>query len=123
MSRRDAAGLLCVTAALVAMAAYRAWYIEPREWGGICAAAVPPLACYPRAALLWMQHYYLWGLGALALGLWAFVGASFGAAVGAVALGGAAVANYNATWGMLGLALGASAWLRRRGAAAAPDGG
>ena len=30
-----------------------------------------------------------------------------------MALGAAAVANYNATWGMLGLALGAWAWIRR----------
>lgn len=123
VSRRDAAGLAAVAAALAALLLYRAWGVEPREWGAVCAAAAPPLACAPRAVLLWLQHWQLWGAGALALGLWAFMGGPFAAAAAAVALGGAAVVNYNATWGMIGAALGAWAWLRREDArAAAPRG-
>ena len=97
-----------------AMLFYRAQYIEPREWGTACASAVPPFACVPRAALLWLQQWQLWGLTALALGLGSFAaGRPFAAMVAAVALGGVAVANYNASWGMLGAALGGWAWLSR----------
>jgi hypothetical protein len=116
MTRRDWLGLLSVLATLGAMLGYRALHVEPREWGALCAAATVPLACHPRAALLWLQHWQLWGAGALGLGLWAFLGGPFAARVAAVALGAVAVLNYNATWGMLGLALGAWAWI---GAAAA----
>jgi hypothetical protein len=92
---------------------YRAAFIEPRSWGAICAGSAPPLACLPRAGLLWMQQLYLWGGLALALGLWAFLlRAPFAARVAAVVAGVAAVANYNATWGMVGAALGVWAWLR-----------
>ena len=114
MSRRDWLGLLIAIGVLGAMLGYRAAYVEPREWGALCAAAAPPLACAPRAALLWLQHWQLWGAGALGLGLWAFLGrggGGFPVRVAAVALGAVAVANYNATWGMLGLALGAWAWI------------
>ncbi len=113
MMRRDYAGLAVVAAWVAALLVYRQIVIEPREWGAICAAAGAPLACAPRAALLWLQNWQLWGAAALTLGLAAFVGAGFWAAVAAVALGAAAVINYNATWGMLGMALGAWAWLRR----------
>jgi hypothetical protein len=105
--------LAVVVLSVAALLAYRAWYVEPRVWGGLCAAADRPLACLPRAGLLWLQHYYLWGLAALALGLWAFLGGPFAAAVAAVALGIGAVINYNATWGMIGAALGLWAWFRR----------
>lgn len=120
MSRRDWLGLLIALGVLGAMLGYRAVHVEPREWGALCAAAAPPLACGPRAALLWLQHWHLWGAGALGLGLWAFLGGPFALRVAAVALGAVAVANYNATWGMLGLALGAWAWIGagRRTAAA-----
>jgi hypothetical protein len=114
MTRRDWAGLAVVAVWVAALVAYRHTYIEPREWGAICAAAAAPLVCAPRAALLWLQFWQLWGAAALALGLAAFVGVGFWAAVGAVALGAAAVIDYNATWGMLGLALGAWAWITRR---------
>jgi len=123
MRRRDYAGLAVVAVWVAALLAYRHFAIEPREWGAICAAVPAPLACAPRAALLWLQFWQLWGAAALALGLAAFVGAGFWEAVGAVALGAAAVVNYNATWGMLGLALGAWAWITRspgRGRAARP---
>ena len=120
MRRRDLIGVLVVAGSLAGLLAYRHWFIEPREWGVICAAAVPPLACWPREGLLWMQYQYLWGGAALALGLWGFIGAPFAVPVAGVAIGAAAVVNYNATWGMLGLALAGWGWLRMaRGRAAA----
>ncbi|MCK8783136.1 hypothetical protein M0638_01920 [Roseomonas sp. NAR14] len=117
MQRRDWIGLAVAALALGGMLAFRAAYVEPRAWGALCAAPSPfaaglPLPCYPRAALLWLQNWQLWGLSALLLGLLAFLRAAFVPAVAAVALGAVAVANYNASWGMLGLALGAWAWLR-----------
>lgn len=112
--RRIVPGLLTVLAVAAAMAAYRHWFIEPRHWGATCAAADAPLSCAPRAALMWLQHYWLWGLAALGTGAAAFVTARQGLAVAAVALGVVAVLNYNATWGVAGAALGAWAWLRPR---------
>jgi len=112
MRRKDMLGVLLVAASLAGLLAYRHVFIEPREWGAICAAAAPPLICAPRAALLWMQHFYLWGALALALGLWAFIGAPFAVSVAGVAMGLAGVVNYNATWGMLGFALAVLAWIR-----------
>lgn len=111
LTRRDWLGLLAVLAAIGAVLLFRWSYVEPREWGSLCIAASPPLACAPRAALLWLQHWQLWGTGALLLGLWALWGAPFAVRVAAVALGAVAVINYNATWGMLGLALGLWAWI------------
>jgi len=111
MRRRDWGGVVLVAAWLAALLAYRARYVEPREWGAVCAAAVPPWACVPREALLWAQQWGVWGLVALGLGFSAFIGAPV--AVAAVAAGVAGVVNYNATWGMLGAALGAWAWIRR----------
>jgi hypothetical protein len=111
MTRRDWTGLLAAFGVLGAMLAYRAVFVEPRDWGSLCAEVVVPLACHPRGALLWLQHWGLWGGGALGLGLWAFLGGPFAVRVTAVALGAVAVANYNASWGMLGLALGAWAWI------------
>lgn len=111
MTKRDWIGLLVAAGVLGAMLLYRHVYVEPREWGAICAAAEVPLACRPRAALLWMQHWQLWGGGALALGIWAFLGGPHVVRVAAVALGAVATINYNATWGMLALLLGAWAWI------------
>jgi hypothetical protein len=121
--RRDVAGVVVVAACLAGVIAYRAAYIEPRAWGAICAASAPPLACAPRAALLWLQQKYLWGSASLVLGLAAFLWRGpFWVAVAAIVVGVVAVENYNATWGMLGLALGAWVWVgqwddRRRAAA------
>ncbi len=114
-ARRDAVGFAVVAGAVAALVLYRHAYIEPREWGAICAPGAPnaPIACLPRAALLWLQYQYFWGLGALALGLWAFLGGPFWIRIAAVVLGIAAVINYNATWGMVGAALGVWAWLCR----------
>jgi hypothetical protein len=58
-------------------------YVEPREW------------VRPRAA------------AALLLRIWGVPGQPFVVAVVAVVLGAVAVANHNATWGRMGLALGA----------------
>ena len=113
MRRRDWYGLAAALAVLGGTLLYRAIYVEPREWGALCAAAAVPLACLPRAGLQWLQHWQLWGAGALALGLWAFAGrAPFAVRVAAVALGAVAAANYNASWGVLGAVLGAWAWIR-----------
>ena len=115
IGRRDVAGLAIVAASIAGMIAYRYAYIEPREWGAVCATASPPLACAPRAALLWLQQKYAWGGVALALGLSAFLlRGPFAVAVAAMVVGVAAVENYNATWGMIGLALGAWAWAANR---------
>ena len=115
MTKRDWTGLLIVLGALGALLAYRAAYVEPRAWATLCGGAAAPLACQPRAALLWLQHWQVWGGGALALGLWALLGAPFAVRVAAVALGAMAVANYNVTWGVLGLVLGAWAWIGAAG--------
>ncbi|MDU7523585.1 MAG: hypothetical protein E7K72_19735 [Roseomonas mucosa] len=80
---RHALSLGAVLLAVGAMALYRHLYVEPREWGALCLdLSRAPLACRPRAALLWLQHWQLWGAG-----------------------------NYNASWGMLGAVLGAWAWI------------
>ena len=94
---------------LAALLLYRYQYVEPRSWVDACAAAAPPLACAPRQALLWAQYHGLWGLAALALGILSFIGIPVAAP--AIAAGLAGVVNYNATWGMLGVALGAWAWI------------
>jgi hypothetical protein len=109
MRRRDLAALLVLALWLGGLLAYRAAYVEPRAWAAACAATTAPFACVPREALLWMQQYGLWGGAALALGLAAFLGAP--TITLAIALGLGGVANYNATFGMLGLALAAWAWI------------
>ncbi len=114
MRRRDAWGLVTVIAATAGLIIYRAYFIEPREWGAECVATAPPVACMPRAALIWLQRYYLWGTGSLVLGVFGFAwGGGFAAQLAAIILGVAAIENYNATWGAIGLALGAWGWLRR----------
>lgn len=109
MRRRDWVAAVLLACWLGALLAYRQVYVEPREWGAVCAAATPPLACLPRAGLMWMQHYGLWGGLALALGLAAFAGAPV--AAWAMAAGIAGMVNYNATFGLLGAAIGFWAWL------------
>jgi len=109
--RRDLFGVLAVLMATGALVAYRAWGIEPRAWASLCTDAAAPVACAPRAALLWLQHYYVWGGAALVMGLLAFAGRAAWLRPVAVAAGVAAVINYNATWGMVGAALGAWAWI------------
>ena len=111
MGRRDAWVLAAVIAVLAGMAGYRLLFIEPRAWGAACAAAASPLACVPRAGLLWLQQHGGFGTASLVLGMWGFLGGGFGVRVAAVAVGGIGVENYNATWGMIGTALGVWSWL------------
>ncbi len=109
-----------VAGSLAALLAYRAVFVEPRAWGAACALAAPPLACAPRAALLWLQYQGLWGGAALALGVLALLSRRFFVVVAAVACGVAGVVNYNASFGMLGAALGAWTWLRAPADGASP---
>jgi len=116
MRRRDVCGVLAVGAVTVGLIAFRAYFIEPREWGALCVGASPPFACVPRSGLIWLQRYYLLGGGSLALGLVGFAWrGGFLAQIAAVVIGVAAIENYNATWGAVGLALGAWSWIRRDG--------
>ena len=101
-----------ILASLAALLAFRAAYVDARDWATACAGAAPAWPCLPRDALLWLQYWSLWGLTALALGVAAFLTGWFPAAAAAIALGAMAVANYNATWGVLGAALGLWAWIR-----------
>lgn len=116
MRRRDVLGLVVVALATAALIVYRQVYLEPREWGGLCVSAAPPLACVPRSGLIWLQHYYLLGGMSLALGLLGLAWwGGFWVQLAAVVIGVAGVENYNATWGAIGAALGAWGWLRREG--------
>jgi len=125
MRTRDWVGLAVLLLWVPALVLYRHGFVEPRRWVALCAQG-GGLACGLRAALLWAQRQDAFGLGAVVLGLWAFLGGPFSIRFAAVALGVAGVVNYNVTWAMLGAALGAWAWLRparRRagaGSAAAP---
>ncbi|WP_376098124.1 hypothetical protein ACE7GA_08030 [Roseomonas sp. CCTCC AB2023176] len=111
MTKRDLLALAAVVAAVGAMILYRAVGVEPREWGSLCLdLSRAPVGCYPRAGLLWLQHWQLWGAAALVLGFWSFLRAPFVVRPLAVALGVMAVLNFNATWGMIGAALGAWSW-------------
>jgi hypothetical protein len=106
---------IVVVFGIAAMLAYRAVYVEPERWGAVCDLAPVPLACLPRQGLLWLQSLYLWGTGALVLGLIAFFGRRWRVGVVAVVIGADAVINYNATWGMIGAALGGWSWLMEMG--------
>ena len=114
----DGLGLALVVASWWLMLEYRALYIEPRAWGAACALTggsvfALPLLCLPRIATLWMQMVYGWGALALFAGLLTWIRSPSAIPVAAVALGGIAIVNQNATWGAIGLCLGAWSWLRR----------
>lgn len=111
IARRDWAGLLLVALLLGGLIVFRRAVIDPREWGAICVAPTAPAVCMPRAALLWLGNLYLWGTAALVLGMAAFRFRAWPVAVAGVAVGAIAVASYNASWGMVGLALGAWTWM------------
>lgn len=118
MRQQDLIGLIAIALVTGGMLLYRHWGVEPLWWGSACIAENPPLACTPRAWLMWAQHWQLWGLGAMMLGLWAFLapgrGAPFAVRVAAVAAGIVAVMNYNATWGVLATTLGIWSWIEAR---------
>ncbi|MCR0983527.1 hypothetical protein [Roseomonas populi] len=112
VTKHDLIAVLAVAAAIGLMVLYRHLQVEPRQMGALCLdLSTAPFACKPRAVLLWLQHWQLWGAGAMALGVWAFIGAPFAVRAAAVALGVIAVLNFNATWGMVGAALGGWAWV------------
>jgi hypothetical protein len=91
--------------------AFRELAIVPRATVGLCAAAAAPPICAPRAAVLWLQYQQLFGWAALALGLAAFFAGRRWPAILAIAFGISATVNYNATTGIIGAALGLTAWL------------
>jgi len=117
--RKDIFAALAVVVFVAAILAFRAAYIEPRIWGAACVAAQKPtIVCIPRAGLLWGQRFDIWGGGALGLGAIAFFTRAGGlpTAAAAIALGIAAIANYNASFGAIGVALGVLAWVSPRAA-------
>ena len=116
MTAGDWIGLNVVLVATAAFEAYRYFGIEPRSWGSVCTAANPPFNCAVRAAEGWLQHLYLFGALALVVGLPAFfLRVPKAVQVGGVVAGSLAVCNYNATWGMVGIALAGWGWLRPAG--------
>jgi hypothetical protein len=107
----DGLGLAAVAVIGGGMYAFRQLAIVPRATVGLCAAANAPAFCAPRGAVLWGQYEQLFGWTALALGLVAFFAGKRWAGALAVAVGIAAVVNYNATTGIIGAALGLVAWI------------
>jgi len=107
----DLAGLALVALIGGGMFAFRWFAIRPVWTVGACAAADAPGFCLPREAVLKLQYYQGFGWAAFALGLAAFMLGWRLAAALAVAVGIAAVVNYNGTTGILGAALGLTAWL------------
>ncbi len=79
--------------------------------------AAPPLACVPRGGLIWLQGISTcWASYRWPCGLWGFAWrGGYPAQLCAILFGIAAIENYNATWGAIGAALGAWAWVRREG--------
>ncbi|MBE9605211.1 hypothetical protein IAI18_10065 [Acetobacteraceae bacterium H6797] len=120
MRKQDLIGILAIALVTGGMLLYRHLGVEPLRWGSVCIAADAPWPCQPRAWLMWMQHWGLWGIGAMLLGLWAFLApgrsAPFAVRVAAVAAGIVAVMNYNATWGVLATTLGIWSWIEARSA-------
>ncbi len=110
LSPADLAGIWMVTLIATAMFAFREFAIVPRATVGLCAAADAPGFCAARATVLWLQYQQLFGWAALALGLVGFFLGSRWPAVFAIAVGIAAVVNYNATTGIVGGARNSSTW-------------
>ncbi len=107
----DAVGLALVALVGGGMFAFRWFAIRPVWTVGACAGTDAPGFCAPREAVLKFQYYQGFGWAAFALGLAAFILGWRLAAALAVAIGIAAVVNYNGTTGILGAALGLTAWL------------
>ena len=111
LHRHDWTGIGVVLAMAIAAILFREATIVPRAYVGVCAAAHAPLVCLPRQAVLWLQYERLFGLTALVLGLLGFAFAKRWLGVAALAIGVAAVVNYNGTEGIIGGALGLWGWL------------
>lgn len=91
-------------------AIFRQLAIAPRATVGICAAANSPSFCTPREAVLKLQYFHGFGWAALILGLAAFTLGRRAPAALAIGIGAAAVVNYNATYGIIGMAFGIITW-------------
>lgn len=89
---------------------FRQFAIVPRATVGLCAAANPPGFCIPREAVLKLQYFHGFGWAALILGLAAFALGRRAPAALAIGIGAAAVANYNATYGIISIAFGLVTW-------------
>ncbi len=111
MTTEDWLGLWTIVFIGASFFAFRELAIVPRATVGLCAAAAAPPICAPRAAVLWLQYEQLFGWAALALGLAGFFKGLRLAAILAIAIGIAATINYNATTGIIGAALGLTAWI------------
>lgn len=111
LTEADWTGIWTVAAIGMAAFVFRQMAIVPRATVGLCAAANAPLFCAPRAVVLWLQYQQLFGWAALALGAAGFFSGRRWLGVFGVAVGVAAVVNYNATTGIIGATLGLIAWL------------
>jgi hypothetical protein len=93
------------------LAVFRARVALSPAWDAACEAARPPLLCAPRAWLFWSEYWGLWGGAALLLGVIGLAGRRSAPSVAALALGVVAVLDGNVSFGLLGAALGAWAWI------------
>ena len=113
-ARRDWVDVAIIIAIGLGFWLFRQFTIEPRIYGSLCTSAHPPFVCAPRQAVLWAQYQQLFGLVSLLAGLIGWALGNRVLAVAALAIGAAAVINYNGTEGMIGIALGLWAWLGLR---------
>ncbi len=113
---RDRLGLALVAAAAAGLVVFRQSVMDADAWEAACATAAPPWPCAVREAMFWAQSRSVWGIAALACGVWAMLGGPFAAAVAGVICGIGGAENYNVTWGVLGGSLAGWAWLRPAGA-------
>ncbi len=105
-------GITAIALIGVGMALFREVAIVPVSTVALCAGAKAPVAlCAPRAAVLWLQYEHLFGTAALILGIIGFCCGKRWAGVLGIAIGIAAVVNYNATDGIIGASLGLFAWM------------
>lgn len=111
MTSADWIGIAVVVATGLGFWAFRELTIVPRVYGDLCTAAHPPFVCLPRQAVLWTQYVRLFGLAALLVGLVGWALGRYWLAVAAIAIGVAAMINYNATQGIIGIVFGFWTWL------------
>ena len=114
LARKDWRDLVVIIAVGLGFWVFRELTIVPRIYGSLCTATHPPFICAPRQAVLWAQYERVFGMVALLAGL---IGWALGQrllTVIAMAIGVAAVVNYNGTEGMIGVALGLWGWLGLR---------